>query len=119
MQWEQIFESQKNLTLESPSLAPAPDFGQDQHQKYSNREAKYKKKKKKNKERKKVNVNSYYTRVLYYCFTFLNPISNFTCCLVIFLPDHQISTQMKEKMTETGLYDSSYQFLRSWQRYAK
>jgi hypothetical protein len=49
LQWEQIFESQKNLTLESPSLAPAPDFGQDQHQKYSNREAKYKKKKKTNK----------------------------------------------------------------------
>jgi hypothetical protein len=53
LQWEQIFESQKNLTLESPSLAPAPDFGQDQHQKYSNREAKYKKKKKTKKERKK------------------------------------------------------------------
>jgi hypothetical protein len=51
LQWEQIFESQKNLTLESPSLAPAPDFGQDQHQKYSKREAKYKKKKKK--QRKK------------------------------------------------------------------
>jgi len=49
LQWEQIFESQKNLTLESPSLAPAPDFGQDQHQKYSNREAKYKKRKKESK----------------------------------------------------------------------
>ena len=46
LQWEQIFESQKNLTLESPSLAPAPDFGQDQNQKYSNREAKGKKERK-------------------------------------------------------------------------
>ena len=63
------------------------------------------------------------TRIIQgFCITvssFFNPVSNFTCCLVIFLPDHQIITQTKEKMTKTGLYDSSYQILKSWQRYAK